>query len=140
MTERNFLYAMLNAVNKDQQTMQWQEISDSQTTAADAQIEEGYYTEWDGLLQQDAANISAIANGSNPGSQTNQAKLQADQAKYQSDSTEAQTQQNVCDGATQASQQTVGQDGSNLQNQAQLASTLNSVASNMASLLGHAYT
>jgi hypothetical protein len=138
MSERNFLYAMLNAVNKDQQTMQWQEISDSSTTTANAQIEENYYKTWDGILQSIAGSISKEAGNSSDPNQ--QAKLQSLQAKYQADSTEAQTQQNVCDGATQAAQQTVGQDGSNLQNQAQLASTLNSVASNMASLLGHAYS
>lgn len=138
MTERNFLYAMLNAVNNDQQTMQWQEIADSQTTTANAQLEEQYYSQWDLVLKNDAIAISQEApKATTPGGQ---AQMTALQSKYQSDSTTAQTQQNECDGATQASQQMVGQDGSNLQNQAQLASTLNSVASNMASLLGHAYT
>lgn len=134
MAERNFLYAMLNAVNKDQQTMQWQEIADSNTTIKDANIEEQYYSAWDTILQLQAASIATLAKG------TNQSLLQAAQAKYQEESTTAQSQQNMCDGATQASQQTVGQDGSNLQNQAQLASTLSSVASNMASLIGHAYS
>lgn len=134
MTERNFLYAMLNAVNKDQQTMQWQEIADSNTTILDGNTEESYYSVWDTVLQAQAAVIAGDAKSGN----SNQ--LQADQALYQEESTTAQSQQNMCDGATQASQQTVGQDGSNLQNQAQLASTLSSVAANMASLLGHAYS
>lgn len=125
-TERNFLFAMLNAVNKDQSTMQWQEQTDSNSTILDANIENTYYKAWNSVLQKDAAAVKSNANPST-------------EDQYTADSTTAQTQESMCDGATQASQQTVGQDGSNLQNQAQLASTLNSVASNVASLIGHAY-
>lgn len=124
---------MLNAVNRDQCTMQWQQETDSNTTVVDANIEDTYYSAWNSILKKDASAVQSAASKNDTNAEN------AAQNQYTADSTQAQTQESMCDGATQASQQTVGQDGSNLQNQAQLASTLNSVASNVASLIGHAY-
>jgi hypothetical protein len=129
----NFLMNLLSAVLTCQSTMEWQQIADSNTTTVDANLEMDYYNYWNGVLQKDADNISNDAAKNN----TNQ--MSADQAKYQCDSTLAQTQQNECDTATQASQQAVSQDGTNLQNQASLGSVLNSIMSNLTSLIGHPY-
>ena len=54
-TERNFLFAMLNAVNKDQCTMQWQEQTDSNSTVLDASIEN---THTDRLTRQTHRRIN----------------------------------------------------------------------------------
>jgi len=120
---RNFEYAIMNAVENDQNTTQKQEITDAQSTINDTQMESAYYQAWDSILQQDA---SAIAK--NP-SDT------ALNSQYSTDSTTAQSQQNMCDAATQASQTAVGQDGTNLSNMAQIATAATSIASNMAQVI-----
>lgn len=112
--------------------MQWQQIADTNSTIANSNLEQTYYSSWNTVLQQDAANVAKDTG--------NQNQLTIDQQKYQCDSQTAQTQENTCDSATQAAQQAVGQDGTNLQNQAQLASTLNTISSNLANLIGHAYS
>jgi len=124
---RNFEYAIMNAVENDQNTTQKQEVTDAQTTINDTQMESAYYQAWDNILQQDA---TAIKNAN--GNTTTTPELQA---QYSTDSTTAQSQQNMCDSATQASQTAVGQDGTNLSNMAQIASAATSIASNMAQVI-----
>ena len=124
---RNFEYAIMNAVENDQNTTQKQEITDAQTTINDTTMEEAYYQAWDNILQTDAGNIKT-ANG-------NTSTTPGLQATYSTDSTDAQSQQSMCDSATQASQTAVGQDGTNLSNMAQIASAATSIASNMAQVI-----
>lgn len=136
MTERNFEFALLNAVNNDQNTEQWLQIADSEMTSNDANIEATCYNMWNTALQDIASNVSTAAtNGSNPNTD-----LTIYQQDYQVASTMAQTTETSMDGATQSAQQAVGQDGTNLQNQAQLAQTLNSIGSQVANMISHAYS
>lgn len=138
MTERNFMFALLNAVNKDQNTEQWLQISDSKVTASDAGLESGCYTAWNTALTSIASLVQKYAaqtSGSKPNN-----PLTEEQSQYQLESTEAQTNETSMDGATQSAQQAVGQDGTNLQNQAQLAATLNSIGQQMSGMISHAYT
>jgi hypothetical protein len=128
----NFLRNLLSAVNNCQQTMQWQQIADTNSTINNANLEQSYYAAWNTQLARDASKVTAAG--------TTGDDLTKAQQQYQVDSALAQTQENTCDSATQAAQQAVGQDGTNLQNQAQLASTLNTIGSNLANLIGHAYS
>jgi hypothetical protein len=127
----NFLKNLLSAVNQCQQSMQWQQIADTTSTINNANLEQDYYSLWNTQLEKDASDVQTAGTGD---------PLTKAQQKYQCDSALAQTQENTCDSATQAAQQAVGQDGTNLQNQAQLASTLNTIGSNLANLIGHAYS
>ena len=121
----NFEYAIMNAVNKDQISMQNQEITDAQTTMNNTKFEASYYSAWDAILQADSTKIK-----NDTGNQQT-----ADESQYSTDSTTAQSQQNMCDSATQASQTATGQDGTNLSNMAQIATAATSIASNMAQVI-----
>jgi hypothetical protein len=133
----NFLQNLLNAVNKDQSTMQWMQISDTNATMMDARMEEQTYTLWNTQLNADAAAVQSAVSGGGSDESNNVA---AANAKYSSDSSISQSAENSADSTTQAAQQAVGQDGTNLQSQAQLAQALNTISSNLASLIGHAYS
>ena len=122
-THGNFEYAIMNAVNNDQVSMQNQEITDAKTTINDTKFEAAYYSAWDSILQQDATAIAKDPTNT------------ALQTQYSTDSTIAQSQQNMCDSATQASQTATGQDGTNLSNMAQIATAATSIASNMAQVI-----
>lgn len=139
MPERNFMFALLNAVNNDQNTEQWLQISDSNVTSQDAALEQDCYTSWNAALQRVSSEVQAQAANGGTSSNANPALTEA-QSIYQTDSTLAQTNETCMDGATQSAQQAVGQDGTNLQNQAQLAQTLNSIGQQMSGMISHAYT
>jgi hypothetical protein len=128
----NFLQNLLNAVNKDQSTMQWMQISDTDATMMDASLEQKIYATWNNKLNADATAVKNAAGNSDA--------VAAANAAYSTDSSSAQANENSADSATQAAQQATGQDGTNLQNQAQLAQALNTISSNLASLIGHAYS
>ena len=138
MTERNFEFALLNAVNNDQNTEQWLQIADSEMTSNDANIEATCYNQWNNALNVIAAVVNGYAAGATDTSVKN--KLTEAQQQYQVASTMAQTTETQMDGATQSAQQAVGQDGTNLQNQAQLAQTLTSIGSQVANMISHAYS
>lgn len=138
MTERNFMFALLNAVNNDQNTMQWLQIADSQTTANDANIESNCYKAWNGVLSYMGKAVEYAAQKATKTSAKN--TLTEYQQQYQIDSSMSQSNETSMNGATQSAQQAVGQDGTNLQNQAQLAATLNSIGQQMSGMISHAYT
>lgn len=132
---RNFLFAFLAAENKDQNTLNFQQIADANSTSMDANIESQVYQAENSLLQTAAAAVSAAATGSDPSND-----VPAANSIYQTDSAAAQGVESVQNNMTQTQQQASGQDSTNLQNLTQLTSTLTSVLSTIASLVGHAYT
>ena len=133
--KNNFLYTGLMAITNAGNTLQWQELADANSVTVDAQTENNIYSGCNSILSTDTNNITNI----NTSSDDSQAKLQQAQATYQYDSTCAQTYENEADAATQAAQQAVSQDGTNIQNQTSLSSALFSVMSNMSSMLSHPY-
>ncbi|NDD58246.1 MAG: hypothetical protein EBZ47_03205 [Chlamydiae bacterium] len=138
-SSKSFLWAMLGALTYGQSTMEWMQIADENMTSLNAQLEDDYYGFWDDQLTNDANSISAIVNGG-ASQDDKQNQIAEAQAKYQTDSTTAQTAQNMCDAATQAAQQTAGEDGTNLQNMLSLSTVLSSVQSSLASMISRAYT
>jgi hypothetical protein len=138
MTERNFEFALLNAVNNDQNTEQWLQIADSEMTSNDANIESTCYNQWNSALKVIASVVNMFAAEAT--NTTFKNDLTEAQQQYQVASTTAQTTETQMDGATQSAQQSVGQDGTNLQNQAQLAQTLTSIGSQVANMISHAYS
>ncbi len=138
-SSKSFLWAMLGALTYGQSTMEWMQIADENMTSLNAQLEDDYYGFWDNQLTSDANSISEIVNGG-ASQDDKQNQIAEAQAKYQTDSTTAQTAQNMCDAATQAAQQTAGEDGTNLQNMLSLSTVLSSVQSSLASMISRAYT
>lgn len=136
----NFMYAMLKALNNSQIQGQFGEILDAKATVTLANLEAEAMSQWDDALGDVSGDIASIAAGISGDDPTGQADLQAAESYYQTLSTKSQAAQNVYDSNTQASQQATGQDGTNMQNQAQLVTTLSSISATLASLLGHAYT
>ncbi|MBM3208067.1 MAG: hypothetical protein FJZ57_05610 [Chlamydiae bacterium] len=131
--KNNFLYTGLTAIMNAGNTLQWQELADANSVTVDAQIENNIYSGCNSVLSTDTSNITSADTSSTD----SQAKLQQYQAQYQYDSTCAQTYENEADAATQAAQQAVSQDGTNIQNQTSLSSALFSVMSNMSSMISH---
>lgn len=133
--KNNFLYTGLIAITNAGNTLQWQELADANSVTVDAEVENNIYSGCNSILNTDTQKIT---NANTSGSEA-QAQLQQYQAEYQYDSTCAQTYENEADAATQAAQQAVSQDGTNIQNQTSLSSALFSVMSNMSSMLSHPY-
>ena len=128
--EKNFLQAGLNAIVQSQNALQYQELADANETILNSQMENAIYTDWNATLSEIAQEISNIST-----SDANSTKLQQLETQYQTASAKAQADENAADATTQASQQAVTQDGTNIQNQTSLGSVLFSVSSNMASIL-----
>ena len=126
----NFLWNGMIAIVNAGNTLQWQELADANSVSVDAMLESNIYSGCNSILEYDAQNIVNVTNYDNNG-----ADLQKYQAVYQKDSTCAQTYENQADATTQAAQQAVSQDGTNIQNQTSLSSALFSVMSNMSSML-----
>ena len=136
---RNFLFAFLAAENKDQNTLNYQQIADANSTSMDANIESQVYQAENILLNTDAQAVAKAASGGGPTKNpTND--IPVANSQFQSDSANAQGIESVQNNITQTQQQASGQDSTNLQNLTQLTSTLTSVLSTIASLVGHAYT
>ncbi len=136
----SFLYALLAAEQKDQNTMSYQQITDAITTQNNASMEEAIYQQSNAQLKTDASAVSKFINShQSMSTSADTATLQQLNVKYQSDSTQCQTYQNTADSTVQASQTQVGQDGQNLANKAQLVQTMLSISSTMSSLLMQHY-
>ena len=129
----NFLSLGLQAIVNAGNTLQWQELADANTVSVDASYENNVYSGCNSLLSVDVQNITAHSGDSDG----DRAQLNEDQSQYQYDSTCAQTYENEADATTQAAQQAVSQDGTNIQNQTSLSSVLFSVMSSMTSMISH---
>jgi hypothetical protein len=126
----NFLNAGLQAIVQSQNALQYQELADANATILNSEIENAIYTDWNETLSSIADQISNLST-----SDSNSTQLQQLETQYQTASAKAQADENSADAMTQASQQAVTQDGTNIQNQTSLGSVLFSVSSNMASIL-----
>lgn len=133
----NFMYALLNAVKNDQDSLASQQMMDSNTTNLNVSIEMAVYNWTSKQLSKDASAIAAYAKSHS--NATNTAKMQSLNTQYQKDSTLGQTSQSQADTSVQGSQTQTGQDGQNLANKAQLAQTMTSVLSTLASMLMQKY-
>jgi len=129
----NFLALGLQAIVNAGNTLQWQELADANSVSVDASYENNIYTGCNSVLTTDVQNIQ----GCDGSTDTGRAQLNKDQSQYQYDSTCAQTYENEADASTQAAQQAVSQDGTNIQNQTSLGSVLFSVMSSMTSMISH---
>jgi hypothetical protein len=130
----NFLWNGMQAIVNAGNTLQWQELADANMVSVDALLENNVYSGCNKVLSNDTNAINNINLDNNDNASN---ELQKAQAQYQYDSTCAQTYENQADAATQAAQQAVSQDGTNIQNQTSLSSALFSVMSSMSSMLSH---
>lgn len=141
----NFMFALLNAVANDQDSLSWQEVTDAKTTTNNTNIEDAIYQFTRDQLKTDASNLNNYINQHTKtlnGTQVNQKVLQRINelnTTYQKDSTNAQSIQNQADSMVQGSQTQAGQDGQNLSTKAQLAQTMTSILSTLASILMQRY-
>jgi len=138
-----FMLALMEAVNKDQSTMAYQEIEDANSTQVAVKQEENIYAYYNtnttsedgtnvegGLLGDDAWHISQCSqHGDDDG-------VRRWQAKYSTDEAIARSNESQKDGTVQQAQGQTGSDGTNLQLKAQLAQTVTSIATTTSNLLG----
>jgi hypothetical protein len=141
----NFMYALLQAVGKDQETLGTQQLADAMMTNNDVSIEFMVYS-WSRktlnndmyLLQTYMKKYSPKQGDLNYRASYVQHVTMLNQ-EYQRDSTNAQAGQTQMDTQVQACQTQTGQDGQNLSTKAQLAQTMTSVLSTLASVLMQRY-
>jgi hypothetical protein len=150
MSNESFMYNLISAVARDQNSLTWQQITDGNSTINATNLEYDYYNVYNapgsdgvggGILSGDAANVAYWAGlaANNSSNSYYGLMLQAAQTQYQQDSTEAQADESECDGQVQASQNQTGTDSTDLQNKAQLATSINMIGSTLSNILQQVY-
>jgi|GEM_PF-5817383 len=125
---KNFMLAMMEAVEKDQDTMSSQQITDAKATEEAVQLEANLYTHWMGELKYITSEIW--------GAKGDSSTLKKYMAIYSEQSAEGQSMESQQDGAVQADQGQTTSDATNLQMKAQMIQGINSVLSTLVNLLG----
>ncbi|MBS0629830.1 MAG: hypothetical protein JSS30_06365 [Verrucomicrobia bacterium] len=129
---QNFMYALMTAVGKDQDSMSMQQIVDSKTTMIDASIENAMYNHYNQILQNDAEAIQKVPEGQSWTSD----EINKLQAQYNVDSSTAQSNESQQDGMVQSGQGQTSTDASNLQMKAQMLQAVNGIQSALTNMLG----
>lgn len=130
-----WMYALYEAIAKDQSTMSDQQIADSNTAMIDVQMEENLYNHWNEQLQKDSEKVTEAAN-EKPNKSGDNPDLTKAQTQYSTDSTLAQGYESQADGNVQSAQGQVSADAQNLQQKATMASAMNSIQQTLTSFLG----
>ncbi len=145
---KNFMFALMKAVEKDQTTLSQQQIVDSKTTMLQVKIEEQIYQYWNNdpssPINKALDKISKYAKYSgNHSDEKHSSKEEHDtsevnkwQAKYNAASAKAQSAENQQDGTVKASQGQTSSDASNLQMKAQMLQGINGLESALSNMLG----
>ena len=124
----NFMYLLMKALEKDQNSLSSQEIADAKTTEFDVALEANIYGYWNTVLEGDAAAIKH--------DKKNSKKMKDEQAQMNADSTTANSNETMEDGTVQAAQGQTQTDASNLQMKAQMAQGVNSILLALSNMLG----
>lgn len=128
----NFMYAMMKAVGRDQDSMSLQQITDSKSTMLAVTMEQNMYRSWNGILQTDDQNISAV----DPGSDNAPSIINQLQSKYNVDASTAQSMESQQDGGmVQPLQGQASSDANNLGMKAQTMQGLNTLQAALSSIL-----
>ncbi len=129
----SYVYAMLKALQGNQNSLENMQIVDAKSTEAQAAIETSMYEHWNSLLADDAQKVYDASTDS---SKDSQEKVPGLQAKYNEASSEAQSNQSQQDGVVQSGQQQTSADASNLQMMVQSVQALNGILSALSGMLG----
>lgn len=139
---RNFMYALMKAIEHDQITMSQQQFTDAKSTQLAADFERELYDYWKNILAKDAGNVEKVAEKLADGGLTPEeaqklhdrlVKLQQIYSEHQS---EAQSNESQTDALTQSTQQADESDAKNLAAKAQMMQAANSILGVMVNMLG----
>lgn len=112
----NYLLAVMEAVTYATDTGNSQELADGNATTLDMKIEEGEYNYWMSKVKWYQQNVNnwAAAVAADPTNQGTLAQFNAANSAFQNCETKEQTYTQQADGGTQAMQNQVGQDSTNV--------------------------
>lgn len=129
----NFMYALMKAVGRDQDSMSMMQMIDAKSTELSVDLEQKLYAYWNGVLEKDDVAIQkVVVTDPNASSEIN--KLQS---QYNVDSSTGQSNESQEDGVVQSTQGQTSTDASNLQMKAQMIQGVNSIQSALTNMLGN---
>lgn len=134
--EGSFMYALMKAIEKDQNTMSEMQIINADSTMIAAKIESNLYGYWNAVLKKDADEVEYYTTGKGSKEKDASKKAQKWQQQYNVDSAKAQSEESQQDGAVQGAQGQTSADASNLQMKAQMVQGVNSILTTLVNLLG----
>lgn len=129
----NFMYALMEAVGKDQDSMSMMQMVDAKSTMLAVDLEQTLYAYWNKILEQDDAKIQAV----DPKSDNAATIINQLQSQYNVDSSTGQSNESQEDGVVQSTQGQTSTDASNLQMKAQMIQGVNSIQSTLTNMLGN---
>jgi len=139
---RDYMFALMKAVSKDQNTLSYQQIIDAKTTELDVSIEANIYQYWTAKEQMWVADINKYINAQYKGhpdkgeKEYDQKMVKHCQAEYSMVSAEGQSNASEEDGTVQAAQGQASSDAMNLSMKAQMVQGINNILTMLVNMLG----
>ena len=133
----NFMYLLMEAVAKDQNTLTKMQIIDSKATLFAVKMTAAIYEYWygsGGPISHAQSMINKYAYGKASKQNTNE--MYAWQARFNQDSARAQSNSQQEDGVVQSTQGQTSSDANNLEMKARMIQGINGILSALTNMLG----